>query len=73
MSDSLVISVKKAIRELSASVLAAAALAGLGFLADPVALTAALEDPPKELLLLVPVINFAARIAIDQIRHRKDS
>ena len=71
INDSLVISLKKAGRELLGSVAVAAIIAGLGVLADPVAVAGIIKDPSKELLLLIPVVNFAARIALDQIRHRK--
>ena len=71
MNESLKLSLRKAVRELTASVLLTALLAALGFLADPVALAAVFKDPPPQLLMLVPAINFAARVAIDQIRHRK--
>lgn len=67
---SLKLSLKKAARELAVSAVAAGVVAVLGFLADPIALSAVLKDPPPQLLLLIPAVNFAAKLAIDQFRHR---
>jgi hypothetical protein len=69
-TDSLKKSMGKAGRELLAGTIAAAVLAVLGFLADPVAMATIVKDPPPQVLLLIPVINFAAKLATDQFRHR---
>ena len=68
--DSLKRSLKKAAIDLGASALGVGLLAGLAFLADPVALAGVVKDPSKELLLLIPVVNFAAKLASDQVKHR---
>ena len=70
MNESLRKSLKKAGVDLLAGSVGAGLLAGLAFLADPVALAAAVKDPSPQVLLLIPAISFAAKVASDQVKHR---
>lgn len=70
MNSSLQKSLKKAGLDLLAGAIGAGLLAGLAFLADPVALSGVIKDPSPQVLLLVPVVNFASKLASDQVKHR---
>lgn len=70
MNDSLKKSLKKAGIDLFAGALGTGLLAGLAFLADPVALSGAIKDPSPQVLLLIPAVSFAAKVASDQVKHR---
>lgn len=70
MSESFKKSLRKGARDLFGSAIGVGTLALFSFLADPVATASVLKDPPRELLLVLPAINYVAKVAQDQVKHR---